>query len=243
MKTVIVIPARLGSSRFPAKVIAPLLGKPIIQWVWEKAMAATKASKVLIAVDDERVAEVVRSFGGEYVMTSPNHPSGTDRIAEAVQGVDADLIINVQGDEPMIPSTMIDALIEMMIASSAPMGTVAVKASREEVSSNPNMVKVVMTALGDALYFSRSMIPYLREGGEDMDVFKHWGIYAYRRETLQTFVKLPEARLEKCEKLEQLRALENGIKIQVLRAENIESIGVDTPEDLEKVEERLKGTL
>lgn len=242
MKTVIVIPARLGSTRFPGKVIAPLLGKPIIQWVWEKARQVPEASRVLVAVDDARVAEVVASFGGEYVMTKPDHPSGTDRIAEAVQGIDADLIINVQGDEPMIPPAMISGLINLMESSNAPMGTVAVTAIRDEIKDNPNVVKVVISDHGEALYFSRAMIPFLRTGGTDMEVYRHWGIYAYRKETLKHFVSLPEGKLEKCEKLEQLRALENGIKIMVLRGGNVETIGIDTPEDLKNAELKIQNT-
>lgn len=240
MRAVIVIPARYASTRFPAKVLASLHGKPIIQWVWERASKATLAERVIVAVDDQRVYDAVVAFGGEAVMTQPDHPSGTDRIHEAVQHIDADLVINVQGDEPMIDPGVIDALIQRMIDHpESEMGTVAVVADRAEIADNPNNVKVVIAANGEALYFSRSMIPYLREGGTDMPVYKHWGIYAYRRTCLEKFVAWPEGNLEKCEKLEQLRALENGIRIQVLTVDNIESIGIDTPEDLTLAETRF----
>ena len=240
VKSICVIPARYGSSRFPGKVLADLLGKPVIQHVYEKA-AGSKADAVLIAADDERVIAAVNGFGGKAVMTSPSHNSGTDRIYEAVADEDYDIIINVQGDEPLLPSKVIDELIDLM--KSHPeyeMATVAVPAKREEVS-DPNRVKVVFNASGSALYFSRSVIPYLREGGEEAGVYRHWGIYAYRREVLEKFVSLPPGRLENCEKLEQLRALENGIRIYVLLSD-LESIGVDTPADLAAAEKKLRET-
>lgn len=240
MKTVAVIPSRYGSTRFPGKALQLLGGKPIVQWVWERTMRS-KADSVLVATDDERIAETVRGFGGTVVMTSPNHPSGSDRIWEAVQGIDAELIINVQGDEPLIPPQVIDDLINAMSIPSAPdMGTVVVPCLREDVANNPNLPKVVLSTDDYALYFSRSMIPFLREGGTEMpEVYRHWGIYAYRREALQRFVSLPESNLEKCEKLEQLRALENGMKIKVIKT-HFESIDINTPEDLIKAEEFIR---
>jgi len=237
LRTVAVIPARYGSSRFPGKVLAPLAGKPMIQYVYELARASV-ADACLVAVDDERVAAAVRGFGGKAVMTDPALPSGTDRICAALRGIDADIVVNVQGDEPLLPTSVINELIELMRRPEAyPMATVAVPGDRT-VLANPNKVKVVTDASHRALYFSRSMIPYLREGGADMPVYLHWGIYAYRREVLERFVKLPTGNLENCEKLEQLRALENGIPIQVLFS-NLESVGVDTPEDLARAEARL----
>ena len=221
------------------KVLADLLGKPVIQHVYEKA-AGSKADAVLIAADDERVIAAVNGFGGKAVMTSPSHNSGTDRIYEAVADEDYDIIINVQGDEPLLPSKVIDELIDLM--KSHPeyeMATVAVPAKREEVS-DPNRVKVVFNASGRALYFSRSVIPYLREGGEEAGVYRHWGIYAYRKDVLARFVQLPGSSLENCEKLEQLRALENGISIHVMVVDELESLGVDTPEDLKLVEKTLR---
>ena len=242
IKTVAVIPARYGSTRFPGKVLAELCGKPMIQWVYEKA-AASIADEVIIATDEPKVAKVVEGFGGRVVMTSPDHPSGTDRISEAVQGLDCDIIINVQGDEPLIPTSVIDGLIrKMQEDASIEMGTVAVPRLRSEIENDPNKVKVVFDERNFALYFSRSMLPYLREGGKDAATYLHWGIYAYRRETLDRFVRLPEGRLESCEKLEQLRALENGIRIYVMLSD-LESIGVDTPEDLKRAEMKIREKL
>ena len=242
IKTAAVIPARYGSTRFPGKVLAELCGKPMIQWVYEKA-AASIADEVIIATDEPKVAKVVEGFGGKAVMTSPDHPSGTDRISEAVQGLDCDIIINVQGDEPLIPTSVIDGLIrKMQEDASIEMGTVAVPRLRSEIENEPNKVKVVFDERNFALYFSRSMLPYLREGGKDTKTYLHWGIYAYRRETLDRFVRLPEGRLESCEKLEQLRALENGIRIYVMLSD-LESIGVDTPEDLKRAEMKIREKL
>lgn len=238
-KVIAVIPARYGSTRFPAKVIANLAGKPIIQWVYEKGIAS-KADEVYVATDNEKVASVVESFGGKVIMTDPNHPSGTDRIHEAVSNVEGDIIINVQGDEPLIPVSVIDELIDKMVANeNIEMGTVAVPAVRSEVQDNPNIVKVVFNDDQFALYFSRSMIPFQREDDYDTQAYRHWGIYAYRRDILERFVTLPEGKLEQCEKLEQLRALENGINIYV-HLSDLESIGIDTPEDLELAEKKVQ---
>ena len=238
MKTAVIIPARMGSMRFPGKVLADLGGKPVIQHVWENAMRS-KADSVTVAADDPRVEQAVKSFGGHVVMTKPSHPSGSDRVWEAAQSTDAALIVNVQGDEPFLPHEVIDDLIDAMHGPDAPaMGTVVLPCSRADIASNPNLPKVVLTADDYALYFSRSMIPYLREGGEETEVYRHWGIYAYRRETLAKFVSLPEGRLERCEKLEQLRALENGIRIKVIRT-SFDSIGIDTPDDLVRAQEFL----
>ncbi len=238
MKTAVIIPARMGSMRFPGKVLADLGGKPVIQHVWENAMQS-KADLVMVAADDVRVEQAVKAFGGQVVMTKPSHPSGSDRVWEAAQSTDAELIVNVQGDEPFLPSQVIDDLIDAMHGPDAPaMGTVVLPCPRTDIASNPNLPKVVLTADDYAIYFSRSMIPYLREGGEETAVYRHWGIYAYRRETLAKFVSLPEGRLEKCEKLEQLRALENGIRIKVIRT-SFDSIGIDTPDDLVRAQEFL----
>ena len=240
-KVIVAIPARYGSTRFPGKPLALLAGKPMIQHVYEKA-AASCADEVIVATDDQRIADAVAGFGGVAVMTRSDHPSGSDRIQEAGAGRGADVIINVQGDEPLIPTALIDELIRVMTADPQPeMGTVAVAAAREKMQ-DPNRVKVVFGADGNALYFSRSMIPFLRDGGSDPGVFLHWGIYGYRSDVLAKFVKLPAGKLENCEKLEQLRALENGIRIRVITAD-CESIGVDTPEDLVEAEQRLKGVL
>ena len=238
MKTAVIIPARMGSMRFPGKVLADLGGKPVIQHVWENAMRS-KADSVTVAADDPRVEQAVKAFGGHVVMTKPSHPSGSDRVWEAAQSTDAELIVNVQGDEPFLPHEVIDDLIDAMQGPDAPaMGTVVLPCSRADIASNPNLPKVVLTSDDYALYFSRSMIPYLREGGEETEVYRHWGIYAYRRETLAKFVSLPEGRLERCEKLEQLRALENGIRIKVIKT-SFDSIGIDTPDDLVRAQEFL----
>ena len=236
-RTAVVIPARYASTRFPGKVLAQLAGKPMIQHVFERA-SASKADICLIAADDQRVIDACKAFGATAIMTDPELPSGTDRIAAALKGVEADVVINVQGDEPLLPTEAINSLIDRMLQSDSPeMATIGVQGSREELD-NPNKVKLVKSNSGKALYFSRSMIPFLRTGGVDMPVYLHWGIYAYRREVLERFVALPAGKLENCEKLEQLRALENDIDIQVLITD-LESVGVDTPEDLVRAEAKL----
>ena len=238
-KCAVIIPARYASTRFPGKPLAILAGKPMIRHVCEKA-AASKAGIVVVATDDRRIADAVESFGGRAVITSPSHPSGTDRIAEALGklGGEYDLVVNVQGDEPLIPTSVIDELIDAMRADpELPMATVAVPGNRATMTENN--VKVVFGGDGNALYFSRSMIPFLRTGGVECGVWLHWGIYAYRRAALERFVALPPGSLENAEKLEQLRALENGISIKVVTS-NLQSIGVDTPEDLAAAEKRLR---
>lgn len=237
-KTLAVIPARYGSTRFPGKVLALLGGKPIIQHVWERAVQS-KADKVVVAVDDPKVYEAVRAFGGSAVMTAKNHPTGSDRIWEVAGKEDVQAVINIQGDEPFVKPEVIDALIDAITAPDAPdMATVVVPCPRSEFENNPNMVKVVLSADSYALYFSRSMIPFLRVGGTETETYRHWGIYAYRRSALERFVSLPEGKLEQCEKLEQLRALENGMRIKVIVTPH-SSIGIDTPEELKKAEAYL----
>ena len=240
IKTASVIPARYGSTRFPGKPLAVIAGKPMIQWTCEKA-AASKADIVIVATDDARIKEAVESFGYKAVMTSPDHQSGTDRIAEAVKDVDAQLVVNLQGDEPMLPSRVIDQLIDIMISMpTLEMATVAVPASPESPEySDPNTVKVVTDHKGRALYFSRSPLPYYRTSPEHSQCLLHWGIYAYRRDFLEQFVQWPQGELEKIESLEQLRALENGSSIQVSIAHE-KALGVDVPEDIVKVEKFLK---
>ena len=238
-RVAVVIPARYASSRFPGKPLALLAGEPMIRHVWRKA-AASRADLVMVATDDERIRTCVESFGGRAVMTPSELPSGTDRIAAALDysGEAVDIVINVQGDEPLIPTSVIDELIGVMRADPAlPMATVAVPGDRERMTENN--VKVVFGTDGKALYFSRSMIPFLRKGGAECGVWLHWGIYAYRRDVLEKFVSLPPGKLENAEKLEQLRALENGIAIQVVTSE-LQSIGVDTPDDLAAAERRLR---
>lgn len=236
---IIVIPARYASVRFPGKLLYDLEGKPVVQWVYEKGMAS-KADQVWIATDDDKIMDSVKGFNGNAVMTKVEHPSGTDRVSEAVDKISADdnsddIIINLQGDEPLLPTDVIDELIDLMLSdSNIEMATVAVKANREEIASDSNKVKVVKGAGSRALYFTRAGAPFLREGGEECGMFLHWGIYAYRRSTLKKLVLLAESPLEKCEKLEQLRALEAGIDIHVMTTDK-STIGIDTPEDLENV--------
>ncbi len=237
-KAIAVIPARYGSTRFPGKVLAQLCGKPMVQWVYETA-AASLANEVIVATDDARVVDAVEAFGGKAVMTSPDHGSGTDRVYEAIAGLPHDIVINLQGDEPLLPVQIINDLItNLRQHPEIDMGTVAVPAERS-LLNDPNRVKVVFDNQGFALYFSRSLIPFLREGGEETTLYLHWGIYAFRRRAIERFVVLPPGRLESCEKLEQLRALENGIRIHVMTTSE-GSVGVDTPQDLLAAEARLK---
>ena len=244
-KVAVIIPARYASTRFPAKLLADLNGKPVIQWVYEKAVQ-TIADAVWVAADDQRIIDVVESFGGRAVLTSVSHPSGTDRINEAVNIIsekidfEFDLIVNVQGDEPLIDPGVINELIAMMLKDDTmKMGTVAVRNQREDIADDPNRVKAVIAQNDRALYFTRAPAPFLREGGDDCGMFLHWGIYAYTRETLAELVTFPESPLEKCEKLEQLRALENGIDIYVHKTDR-HTVGIDTPEDLEIVKQIMK---
>jgi len=238
MKTVTVIPARFGSTRFPGKVLAMLDGKPMIQHVYEKAKTST-SDACLIATDSEQVLTAAKTFGAEAVMTRTDHQSGTDRIFEAVEKRGFDLIINVQGDEPLLPTQVINELIEVMKSHpDLEMATVAVPLSRKE-ADDPNKVKVVFGNDHMAHYFSRAAIPFVREGGVEAPCYLHWGIYAYRADVLKKFVSLPQSVHERCEKLEQLRALDNGIGIYVLLS-NLESVGVDTPADLAEAKKKLQ---
>jgi 3-deoxy-manno-octulosonate cytidylyltransferase (CMP-KDO synthetase) len=242
MKAIGIIPARYASTRFPGKCIAPIAGKPLIQWVVERARQAKSLSEVIVATDDHRIADAVK--GAYVVMTSPQHPSGTDRLAEVAVKLDCDVVVNIQGDEPLIPAKMIDEMVDALghsgtHAPGPPMVTWAQRISDPRDLENPNVVKVVFDKNGDALYFSRWPIPYVRDKAGRVEHYRHFGIYAYRREFLLQYVKLPQTPLERAEKLEQLRALENGHKIRVLLTEH-ESIGVDAPEDVAKVEVLLR---
>jgi 3-deoxy-manno-octulosonate cytidylyltransferase (CMP-KDO synthetase) len=239
-RVVICIPARFGSTRFPGKVLAKLAGKPIIQWVFEKAKSSI-ANDVIVATDSPKVMNVVESFGGKCVMTDPNHPSGTDRTWEAIQNIDCDIIVNVQGDEPLIDVSTINKLIKALKNNpEIEMGTVVVKADRDVIGQDPNAVKAVLNRENYALYFSRSEVPYIRDKNDNYPIYHHIGIYAFRRDILKRFMSLPPSDLENCEKLEQLRALDNGIKIFAIIADQNNGIGIDTPEDLKKAEEFFK---
>lgn len=235
MKVLCVIPARYASTRLPGKPLSMIAGKPMIQHVYERACQAQLPNEVVVATDNELVEKAVLDFGGKAVMTSPDHPSGTDRLAEvALMYPDVDVIVNVQGDEPMIPPEVIDRLAEAFNGDAdLNMATMKVVMDEEDYE-NPAAVKVVTDQQGYALYFSRSLIPYPRNKPEGFKVFKHVGIYAYRRNFLLKYAALAPTPLEKAESLEQLRALENGYKIKVLESD-FQGIGVDTPEDLAAV--------
>lgn len=230
------IPARYASKRFPGKVLADLGGKPILQHVVERAAQARTLSEVMVATDDARIADLVRGFGGKVQMTAATHPSGTDRIAEVARHLGCDLVVNIQGDEPLIVPGEIDAAVAPLLADpTIPMGTLACPLPVPQ-AADPNAVKVVVGSDGFALYFSRAPIPYLRDGhaGGASPYLLHIGLYVYRRDVLLRLASLPPTPLEERERLEQLRALEHGIRIRVVTTDH-PSIGVDTPEDLERV--------
>jgi 3-deoxy-manno-octulosonate cytidylyltransferase (CMP-KDO synthetase) len=231
-----VIPARFASSRYPGKALARLAGKPMIEHVWERANMSRYLSDVLVATDDDRIADAVHKFGGRVRMTRADHPSGTDRLAEIASSEDAALYVNIQGDEPLIDPEAIDAAILSVHGDEAvDMGTLKKQIIDPTDIVNTNVVKVVTNLLGDAIYFSRCPIPYERDGRTGVPIyFKHIGLYVYRREFLLRYPDLTAGPLEEAERLEQLRALENGYRIRVV-ATDYESLGVDTPEDLERV--------
>ena len=231
MRTLCVIPARYASTRLPGKPLADICGKSMICRVLERASRAQKPEKVIVATDDERIYDAVRAEGGEALLTRSDHPTGTDRLAEVVEAYpEVDLIVNVQGDEPLIEPSVIDDLIAPFeMDENLPMATVMVRMEDAAEQLNPNNVKVVVDKLGYALYFSRSLVPYPRAAAGP--VYKHIGIYAYRRDFLLRYARLEPTPLERAESLEQLRALENGYGIRVLETD-CRFVGVDTPEDL-----------
>lgn len=235
MKVVSIIPARWGSTRFEGKPMADINGKPMIQRVCERAKAARLINGVTVATDDERIFKAVTSFGGAAVMTSAKHASGTDRIAEAIKNIDADIVVNVQGDEPLIEPSAIDAAVAPMIEDlSLQVCTLKTIIIDEHEYRDPNVVKVVTDKDGFALYFSRSPVPFARRPFQEIRAYKHIGLYVYRREFLSRFASMKPTGLEIAESLEQLRALENGVKIKVVETA-YNPISVDTPEDLERV--------
>lgn len=241
-----VIPARYASSRFPGKPLVDLNSKPMIQHVYERAKAARLLSDVIVATDDERILEAVKSFGGRVIMTDPVLPSGTDRVAETVRSLDVDIVVNIQGDEPLIPPKAIDQALRLLLDDpTAEMGTLVTSFRSAEDLLSPNTAKVVLDDADYALYFSRSPIPYCRDE-KDMSAWlkrgaywKHIGIYSYHKEFLLRFAKWQPGRLEKIEKLEQLRALERGIRIKVAKTD-YDPVCVDMPEDVERVRKLLK---
>lgn len=235
-----IIPARFASTRFPGKPLADIGGKPMIQRVYEQCLKSSHLDQVVVATDDSRIAATVKQFGGEVSMTRPDHQSGTDRIAEVAQTMAEDtIILNIQGDEPFIDPNTIDQLAALMLQNAAPIATAAIALTDPSAIFDPNVVKVVFTNNFSALYFSRSPIPYQRNLDKDDwpkkgRFYKHIGIYAFRQKALQILSKAPQETLEKQESLEQLRWLALGYKIKVLLTQQ-ESIGIDTPEDLEKI--------
>jgi 3-deoxy-manno-octulosonate cytidylyltransferase (CMP-KDO synthetase) len=244
MKFTAIIPARYASTRFPGKPLAILGGKTVIQRVYEQAVNVL--GQAYVATDDERILQAVEAFGGQAVMTRTDHKSGTDRIQEAAEKIhtDADVIINVQGDEPFIQRSQIETLCHLFDDPQTQIGTLGKRFESIEAVENPNSPKIVTDTKGFALYFSRSVIPFIRgtERGEWFGRFpflKHLGIYAYRRNVLEEITKLPQSTLEMAESLEQLRWLQNGYRIRVGETD-VETVGIDTPEDLQRAEEFLK---
>jgi len=239
-----VLPARWGSTRFPGKPLHLIAGKPLIQHVWERCKQATQLDEIVIATDDERIREAVIAFGGKVVMTSPLHPTGTDRIAEAARAFpQATHLINIQGDEPLIDPALIDALAAAMAADpTLDMATAANPLDPADPAiQDPNVVKVATALDGRALYFSRSPLPFFRNPVPGLPVLRHKGIYAYQRSFLERFVTWPPSPLEQAESLEQLRALENGASIKVLITADT-SPGVDTPEQALEIERLLSSS-
>lgn len=236
---VLVIPARYGSTRLPGKPLADIAGKPMVQHVYERACQVPGVQAVLVATDDMRVAQAVQAFGGRCVMTSPDHPSGTDRLTEVMAQVSADIYVNLQGDEPLVRPGDVQRLVEGMRADAGvAVGTLCHAVDAAE-ALNPNTVKVVLADNGDALYFSRAPIPYPRDA-QEASYLKHVGVYAYRREVLQRYAGLPQPMMEKAEKLEQLRLMAAGLRIRAFMVEPT-GPGVDTPECLERVRALMEG--
>jgi 3-deoxy-manno-octulosonate cytidylyltransferase (CMP-KDO synthetase) len=247
MKFIGIIPARYASTRFPGKPLALLGGKPVIQHVYEKVAAVLEAAYV--ATDDERIYDVVKEFGGQVVMTRTDHKSGTDRIEEAIEkiGGEWDVVVNVQGDEPFVSKSQLDTICHCFDDPTTQIATLGKPFESMEAVQNPNSPKIVVDNMGFAMYFSRSVIPYVR-GKEKSSwlthypFLKHLGIYAYRKDVLRQITQLPQSSLEIAESLEQLRWLQNGFKIKV-GTTDVETVGIDTPQDLERAEEFLKTQL
>lgn len=248
--TIAVIPARYGSTRFPGKSLAMIRDKPMIQWVYERTSQSRLVNRVIVATDDERIRNAVTGFGGEAIMTSAEHATGTDRIAEVARKIDCDLVVNVQGDEPLISPDLIDqAVMPLSQDPSIPMGTVCRRIDDRNEAFDPNVVKVVLDVNQFALYFSRAPVPWDRDAWAGRDSFaemtrlpvmyKHIGLYVFRREFLLAFAAMPQTPLEQIEKLEQLRVLESGQRIKAVITGH-ESFGVDIPGDLSKILQQLE---
>jgi 3-deoxy-manno-octulosonate cytidylyltransferase (CMP-KDO synthetase) len=242
MKTIALIPARFASSRFPGKPLVPVLGQPLIQWVYEQALQVEDLDGVWVATDDLRIRDAVQAFGGRALMTREDHPSGSDRLAEAaglLHLAPEDLVINIQGDQPVFPPELVSQLAGVLRRHpKVVMATPVRRLTDPAAAANPNVVKVVFDRAGRALYFSRSLLPFWR-GGEPPYFYRHIGIYAYRVQFLKEFVHLPPGRWEAAEKLEQLRALEHGFPIHIVETTG-DTREVDTPEDLRQVEDFLR---
>jgi 3-deoxy-manno-octulosonate cytidylyltransferase (CMP-KDO synthetase) len=243
MKAIAIIPSRYGSTRFEGKPLAPICGKAMIQHVYEAATRAAHIDSVVVATDDQRIFDAVSRFGGQAIMTSADHRSGTDRAAEAARHLGMspeDIVINVQGDQPLIDPCCLDEVVGPLTADPAlGMSTLAFRIVNPKEYLDPKDVKVVMNELGDALYFSRAPVPYGRDEGQRFDSYKHLGIYAYRCSFLEIFRDLPTGSLESIEKLEQLRALEHGHRIRVV-VTDFDSPEVDLPSDIIRIEELMK---
>ena len=232
-----IIPARWASTRFPGKPLHLIAGKPLVQHVWERCLECSKLDSIIVATDDDRIADVCRSFGANVAMTAADHPTGTDRIAEAAAAVpQATHLINIQGDEPLIEPSLIDQLASALLADPAlEMATAANAIDDEALMNDPNVVKCVLKQNGDALYFSRSPLPFQRSASPELTCYRHKGIYAYRKDFLQQFIQWPPSPLELAESLEQLRALENNARIRVIITDDT-SGGVDTLEQAQQLE-------
>ncbi|HMK33978.1 MAG TPA: 3-deoxy-manno-octulosonate cytidylyltransferase [Desulfomonilaceae bacterium] len=239
-KIVVFIPARAESTRFPGKPLADILGKPMIVRVLERALRSPMVHEVYVATDSRKILEAVQSHGGRGLMTASDHASGTDRIAEAARQTgleNSDIVVNIQGDQPLFDPAMVEEVVRPLLEdATVPMSTLIYKILRTEEITHPNAVKTVMDKEGFAIYFSRATIPFFRDDGRNREYFKHHGIYAYRNDFLQKFSKLPQGYLERAERLEQLRALENGFRIKTVLTDR-DSVEVDTPEDLQRVRE------
>jgi|SRR5699024_6894640 len=238
LKVVSIIPARFGSTRFPGKPLAKINGRPMIQHVYEQVSKATKVDEVIIATDNEQIVKEVESFNGVASITQTNHESGSDRIAEVASNSDGDIFLNIQGDEPLISPILLDNLVEEAEENLDSVITAKTQIAKENDIYDPNIVKVITNDINDAIYFSRLPLPYNR-AEMDISYYKHLGVYCYPRNILEKFVKLTKSKLEKIEMLEQLRLLENGYNLKVIET-TYDAVGVDTPEDIIKVEKVLE---
>ena len=241
-EVVIVIPARFGSTRLPGKPLVSLAGKPMIQWVYERAKMAVRASRVIVATDDERIMKAVETFGGTARMTRPDHRTGTERVAEVAAHEKGDLFVNVQGDEPLLDPVAVDTAVSALLEEpAASIATVATAIKTPADIMDPNVVKTVLDFENNGLYFSRAPIPWVRDTTSKIQVrhLKHLGLYVFQRDALLEYPTLPQGELERIEQLEQLRWLENGWKIRVAEVEH-DAISVDVPEDVARVEKLLQ---